>query len=181
MSSFQINALVRVQDNYAGGLDNVIGRIGRIVKEHEGWYLLDIEGTRQVQSYYGRDPYTFSYDVIVGENELELVETPFKDSNGRQVEIGDTILYSGNRSGFLEGKVVKFKIGEDSPYSNRLDVVKCQVEYVVGDSTWDGSDRRVPSTTTRRIWLENSERFFVLTRPYIFGGTIGTEIRMPGL
>lgn len=181
MSNLQVNALVKVKDNYAGGLSGVIGRTGRIIRIQDGNYLLDIEGSREVGSYYGQDPYVFQYSVVAKADELETVDIVFKDCNGRQIEIGDTIVYSGNRSGFLQAKVVKFKIGEDSPWSARPDVVKCQVEYTEEQRDWDGGDRRVPRDVAKRLWLEHSDRFYVVSKPYIFGGIIGNQIHLPGL
>ena len=166
----KVNSLVKVNDNYAGGLDNVIGREARVIRTDGTNYLLNIEGsiTRKNEWVTGGQ-YTSNYDVLVTENEVEVITPKFLDVNGRQVQIGDKVAYAAYGGSITQGTVKMFKIGEETRWGNsRPDVVKVQLEVDATNRVWDGNDRSLNENKKVTRWYENSSQMIVLSTPFDF-------------
>ncbi|QIN94117.1 hypothetical protein PP459_gp116 [Streptomyces phage Wakanda] len=163
---------VRVKDNYAGGLENVIGKVAKIVAvdpNHdpatEGrLYALDIEGVRR-KSYYDNwrkedVEYTYNYTVLVTGEEIEPVVYDIKDSQGQSVELGDKVVYGPLGGGVSCGTVVDMK--ESDHYYYKF-AVKVELEETT--SHIDGGDRRIDGLPSKRYqWYSHMDRLLVIQK-----------------
>ncbi|QZE11299.1 hypothetical protein SEA_EMMA1919_190 [Streptomyces phage Emma1919] len=154
----QMGVRVRVKDNYAGGLDNVVGRTGKVLRgTADGLYLLDIKGKRKAS--WG--DYTYEREVIVEEHEVEAVDFEIKDSQGRKIELGDKIAYGPLGGGVTIGTVVD--IDERGDGWNRA--VKFRLETKSREFFTDGGDRTIDgaNVTTYR-WYAHPGRCVILEK-----------------
>jgi hypothetical protein len=157
----QVNTRVRVRENYSGGLDNVIGRKGKVIKSSGGQFVLDIRGKRQSKHYPG---YTFDYPVIVNAGEVEILPYEFKDVNGTPVELGDFVVYTNNNGCLTQGTVVDFKDLTQVRWGEDIEEVKFLLEYETQECFSDGEDRRVTYSVKKRKWLGHSSRTLILRK-----------------
>ncbi len=152
-----IGTRVRVKDNYTGGLDNVIGRTGRIVKSDDDSHLLDIKGERQPS--WARQ--MWNYDVIVTSDEIELVDFNLTDPEGQKIEIGDTVVYGPVGGGITLGKVVD--IDERDGWGSKT--VKFRLEIQAASKYTDGGSREVnDKSATHYQWCQNPNQARVIKK-----------------
>lgn len=168
-----VGTKVRVKDNYAGGLENVIGRVGKVIAvdpNHDPFaegrlYALDIQGIRR-KSYYDNwrkenVEYTYDYTVLVTGDEIERVAYEVKDSQGQLVELGDKVVYGPLGGGVSMGKVVDIKDNESGGYYKFA--VKVELEETT--SHIDGGDRRIDGLPSKRYqWYTHMDRLLVIQK-----------------
>lgn len=161
---------VKVKDNYAGNLDGVKGRVAtvkHVSRNDDGvmLYVLDIEGSYQIESSYYKDSfYTCNAAAIVTLDEVEEFSYGMKDCNGMVLEIGDRVVYSGNRPGIIHGEVVDFKDHEERRWGQNRQVVKVQLKISKQTVQSDGGDRRVSGTTEYTQWFEHGSRMMIVQK-----------------
>jgi hypothetical protein len=163
-----IGSHVKVLDNYSGGLDNLKGRIGQVksIKFFDEavypQYELDINGdrTRSYQSYNGVNEYVVAYPALVLGNEVEEVVYEFKDINGDQVEIGDTIVYGAYGGKLTVGNVVD--IDERIGYSNKE--VKMKIQVFKEWETSDGDSCTASRSKFVTRWLSRQSSTLILSK-----------------
>jgi hypothetical protein len=150
---------VRVRDNYAGGLDNVVGRTGKVLRvSQDGLYLLDIKGRRKAS--WG--DYTYDREVIVNESEIETVDFDLKDAKGRKIELGDEVAYGPLGGGVIIGTVVDIDEREGR-YGRKT--VKFRLETKTKEFYTDGGDRTISgANVTSYRWYEHSGRCVVISK-----------------
>ncbi|AVD99320.1 hypothetical protein SEA_BILLNYE_145 [Streptomyces phage BillNye] len=167
-----VGTRVRVKDNYAGGLDGVIGKTAKVVAfdpNHdpatEGrLYALDIQGSR-TKTYYDSwrkedVSYTYDYTVLVTGEEIEPVVFDVTDSKGQKIEIGDTVAYGPLGGGVNVGKVVDLKEANDRYYK-----VAVKVELDETTSHIDGGDRRIDGLPSKRYQTyTHTDRMLVIQK-----------------
>ncbi|QNN99253.1 hypothetical protein SEA_FAUST_179 [Streptomyces phage Faust] len=160
---------VKVKDNYTGNLDGVKGRVATVEKvdisEGVTKYLLDIKGTYQQESYYRKgEYYTYNAQAIVTSNEVEEYSYGMKDCKGVLLEIGDKVVYSGNRPGIIEGEVVGFKDYEEQRWGQGRKVVKVQLKIVKQHHHSDGGERRMSEDFDYTQWFEHGSRMMIVQK-----------------
>lgn len=156
---YHVGMRVRVKDNYAGGLDKVVGRTGKILRiTPEGLYLLDIKGQRKAS--WG--DYMYDHEVIAEENEIDSVDFSLTDSMGRKIELGDKIAYGPLGGGVTVGTVVD--IDERVGRYGRT-TVKFRLESNVKDYHSDGGDRIISGNPLKSYrWYEHTGRCVVIQK-----------------
>ncbi|UUG69479.1 hypothetical protein SEA_SHAM_177 [Streptomyces phage Sham] len=161
---------VKVKDNYAGNLDGVKGRVATVKSVHSNsdgvtLYLLDIQGSYQLESsYYKGSFYTYQAQAIVTLDEIEEYSYGMKDCNGLLLEIGDRVVYSGNRPGIIYGEVVDFKDHEERRWGQNRQVVKVQLKITKQTSQSDGGDRRIAGTSEYTQWFKHGSRMMIVQK-----------------
>jgi len=154
-----IGSEVKVLDTYSGGLENVIGRTGRIVTIDGDNIVLDIKGQRMISYSYpgsGHSSFAHDYNVIVTAQEIEEVTYEMRDAVGQSIEIGDTVVYGPCAPGVIRGKVVAMKKeGRDTQF---------QLEIECDEAFHDGDTRRVSKKTTRKQWYGYGTRALVVQK-----------------
>lgn len=155
----QMGVRVRIRDNYAGGLDNVVGRTGKVLRgTTEGLYLLDIKGRRKAS--WG--DYTYEREVIVKESEVEAVDFDIKDAQGRKIELGDKVAYGPLGGGVTIGTVVDIDEREGR-YGRKT--VKFRLETTSKEFYTDGGDRQISgANVTSYRWYEHSGRCVIIEK-----------------
>jgi len=150
---------VKVTDAYAGSLDNVKGRMGKItavnVENGKVSYLLDIRGERS---------YTSNYPVIVTDSEIEEAPYNFKDMEGNTVELGDIVAYGVHGGGLIKGTVVDFKDTVYPRWGTERKELKMKVEYDVNYHESDGDDRKIPANFKRSVWLSSQSSTLIIQK-----------------
>lgn len=155
---FHVGMRVRVKDNYAGGLDNVVGQSGKILKTDGDNYLLDIKGQRKAS--WGN--YSYDYSVMVKADEIENVNFEVKDSKGRKIELGDKVAYGPLGGGVTVGTVVDIAEREGR-YGYKT--VKFRLEMDHEDYHTDGGDRQIRGGIVKTYrWYESGNRALVLSK-----------------
>lgn len=168
----QIGARVKIKPNYSGGLSDVIGETGKIVKiqvtspETYNHYLLDIEGERTHSYNYGGNEtsYKRSYPVIVDGSEIKEIPYDFKDAEGNLVEIGDTVVYASYGGGITKGVVVDFKDKTYSQWGDSRDEIKMKIEYECTYNKSDGDNRSITNKTVRARWFANGNQTLIIKK-----------------
>lgn len=168
----QMGTRVRVKDNYAGGLDSVVGRTGKVLRgSADGLYLLDIKGRRKAS--WG--DYTYDREVIVNESEVEAVDFDIKDAKGRKIELGDEVAYGPLGGGVTIGTVVDIdeRIGS---YGRKT--VKFRLETKAREFYTDGGDRQISGANTNSYrWYEHAGRCVVINKNPLNGNVF--EMKIP--
>ncbi|WMI33556.1 hypothetical protein SEA_KENREY_192 [Streptomyces phage Kenrey] len=163
---------VRVRDNYDGGLDNVVGKTGKVLRVSEdGLCLLDIKGGRKAS--WGN--YTYECEVIVKESEVETVDFDIKDAQGRKIELGDTVAYGPLGGGVTIGTVVDIdeRVGR---YGRKT--VKFRLETNAKEFYTDGGDRQISGANVKSYrWYEHSGRCVIINKNPINGNVF--EMKVP--
>jgi hypothetical protein len=155
---FQVGMRVRVKDNYAGGLDNVVGQSGKILKTDGEKFLLDLKGSRKAS--WGN--YTYDRNVIALENEIEAVSYEVKDGKGRVIELGDKVAYGPLGGGITIGTVVDIAEREGR-YGYKKVKFRLEIDDVAFHS--DGGDRDFTSGVIKSYrWYESGSRSLVLSK-----------------
>lgn len=162
---------VKIGDNYSGNLEDVKGEIGTVIEVKvdpdpavQNTYLLDVRGSYRKESYYYKGSFnTYYSNVIAFSDELEEYSYGMKDSTGALIEIGDTVVYSGNRPGIIKGVVVDFKDTEEVRWGNNRQVVKAQLEIEAEHGYHDGI-RSMTSTGSRKQWFEHGSRMLIVQK-----------------
>ena len=130
-------------------------------------YVLDIQGSRAktYKSPYTNteEQYTYKYDVIVNQSEIEEVSYGFTDKTGALVELGDIVVYGVSGGGIIKGKVVDFK-DKISTWNGTKDVLKMKVEIDESYTNSDGGERSVRVETKRTIWLSNKHHTLIFEK-----------------
>lgn len=188
----QIGTRVKVLDNYSGGLTDVIGKMGKVVRveqtapEVENVYVLDIQGSR-IKTYKSpysntEEQYTYKYDVIVNQSEIEEVSYGFTDKTGAPVELGDIIVYGVSGGGIIKGKVIDFKDKAYTSWGGSRDVLKMKVETDESYTNSDGGDRSVKVETKQTIWLSKKDQTLIFEKNSAnrFTITIGNNTMLYG-
>lgn len=171
----QVGTRVKVLDNYRGGLTDVVGKTGRVVRvirqapEIETQYVLDFRGgrTKTYKSPYNNteEEYTYNYDVIVSQSEIEEVPYDFRDKEGQLVDLGDVIVYGVSGGGILKGKVVDFRDVPIFSYGGATNtILKMKVEVADSYTSSDGGDRSVEVETKRTVWLSNKNSTLIFQK-----------------
>lgn len=166
----QVGTRVKVLDNYFGGLTDVVGKIGKVVRvihtapEVETQYVLDFRGTRTKKYKFNgyEESYTYNYDVIVNHSEIEEVPYDFRDKEGNLVELGDTIVYGVHGGGIIKGTVVDFKDKVYPRWGTPEDVLKIKVEFVESYPISDGGHRSTQVENKRTVWLSNQNQTLII-------------------
>ena len=166
-----VGSYVRIKDNYSGNLMDVKGKIGTIVaidtpsdEAVQTNYLLDIVGSyEQESSYYPGRSYTYNSRAIVTSDELEPFSFGMKDCQGLDLEVGDKVVYSGNRPGIIEGEVVGFKDHEVRRWNTNRNVKKVQLK-IARDVVHSDGKRRLVTQTHYTQWFEYSDRMRILEK-----------------
>ncbi|QIQ63043.1 hypothetical protein SEA_MOAB_187 [Streptomyces phage Moab] len=154
---FYVGMRVRVKDNYAGGLDNVVGRTGKVLRTNGESYLLDIQGSRKAS--WG--DYTYERDVIVTDSEIESVSFDLKDSKGRKIELGDKVAYGPLGGGVTVGTVIDI----DERGEGWSKAVKFRLEIDVPRTFTDGGDRTLDGGTEKSYrWYQYGGRALILSK-----------------
>jgi len=162
---------VKIKDNYSGNLSDVIGKVGTVIDVEtpsdeaiERRFLLDIEGGYVHEaSYYPGGKRYYTAKAIVHRSEIEEYSYEMKDCKGVLLEIGDKVVYSGNRPGIIEGEVVDFKDTEHSWYSGTRQVNKVQLK-ITGSNRHSDGVRYFDSETSRLQWFENTDRMMIVQK-----------------
>lgn len=182
----QVGTRVKVNQNYAGGLTDVVGKMGHVVRvihyapEVENQYVLDFRGARTKTYDYGhgQEEYTYNYDVIVNQSEVEEVPYDFRDKEGQLVELGDIIVYGISGGGILKGKVVDFKDTIHTRWGGTQNILKMKVEVSDSYTSSDGGERSVEVETKRTVWLSGKSNTLILQKNPAnrFALTLGSDI-----
>lgn len=170
----KVGSRVTVKDNYAGGLDDVIGKTAKVVYIQrdknpaiQSNIELNIRGskTETRKGYYGRDDYEYTsdYPVIVTSDEIEENPIEFKDMDGNLVEIGDKVAYAVYGGGLTRGTVIDIK-DEPEGHWGTHDVKKVKIEIDDTNSSWDGGKRKVTKPYKRTFWYANSQQMLILQK-----------------
>lgn len=181
--SLLVGRKVKVKDNYSGNLQGVKGKVGTIVaiqvpddERVQSSYLLDITGSYEQEStYYPGRSYTYHSKAIVFSDEIEPYSYEMKDSKGVVLEIGDKVVYSGNRPGIIEGEVVDFKDSEERRWSQSRQVKKVQLK-IARDVVHSDGERRFSTQEYYTQWFEHSGRMLIVQKNLsdvitLFGGS----------
>lgn len=153
-----IGTRVRVKDTYSGGLDNVIGRTGRIVNHDDDSYALDIQGQRKAT--WG--DYIHDYDVIVTESEIEKVEFNLTDCKGQKIELWDTVVYGPVGGGITLGTVIDID-ERNGRWGGRTVKFLLEIDSRLVYSDGDGRKITDSSHKTTR-WYENDNHALVIRK-----------------
>lgn len=170
----KVGSRVTVKDNYAGGLDDVVGKTAKVVYIEratdpavQSKIQLDIRGskTQTMKGYYGRADYEYTsdYTVIVTSDEIEESPIEFKDMDGVLVEIGDKVAYAVHGGGLIRGTVIDLK-DEPEGHWGTHNVKKVKVEVDDENSVWDGNSRHVSKPSKRTFWYANSRQMLILQK-----------------
>ncbi|AXH49293.1 hypothetical protein HWB76_gp109 [Streptomyces phage Blueeyedbeauty] len=157
----QLNSRVKINDTYSGGIPDVIGKVGKVEHVAGTVYQLSVSGKRESSYYKG---HFYDYKVIATASEIDEVPYDFKDMEGTTVELGDIVVYGSNTGNLTKGKVVDFKDMTYPRWEQPRQELKFQLEYEVDDYLYDGGDRRLTRTETRRMWLSKSSRTLVVQK-----------------
>lgn len=155
-----IGDYVKINERYAGNLEGVIGKVGKIVAKQGANIALDLRAYKKNQDHRYWD-----YNVVVRDNEIDVMNPEFKDSKGQLVEIGDTVVYGPLGGGVRMGRVVDVREVEKTySYSSRVyKSVRVKVE-LDDEKAWTDGDRwvKIPSKTYR--WYDDSSRMLVIQK-----------------
>lgn len=159
---------VKIKPNYSGGLENVIGQVTTVLAVNipidpavQRTYLLELKSSYKEKSSYGDYYHTFHSHVIAFSDELEEFSFEMKDANGVILEIGDKVVYSGNRPGIIEGEVVDFKDTEVVRWGDTREVKKVQLKISKNEYHSDGTGRRFTTQVSYTQWFEHSQRMLI--------------------
>lgn len=166
-----VGSLVKVKDNYSGNLENVKGKVGKVVSVSrpkdeavQSTYLLDIKGQYSVESsYYKGEFYKYTSQTVVFSDEIEEFSYGMKDAKGALLEIGDKVVYSGNRPGIIEGEVVNFKTHEEQRWGQGREVLKVQLKIARTVYHYDG-ERRYETEEFYTQWFEHGSRMIIVQK-----------------
>lgn len=159
---------VKIKDNYSGNLDGVRGQIGTVVEVKrdvnpavQSMFLLDIVGKYKSESAYSPGKfYTYSSQVVAFSDEIEEYSYGMTDCKGVLLEIGDQVVYSGNRPGIIEGEVVDFKDTEERKWGNLRHVTKVQLKITRKVRHSDGT-RNFDAEDSYTQWFEHGSRMLI--------------------
>lgn len=155
-----IGDYVKINESYAGNLESVIGRVGKVVAKQGDVYALDIRAYKKNQDHRYWD-----YDVMVKDGEFDVRNPEFKDSKGQLVEIGDTVVYGPLGGGVRMGRVVDIREVEMTYSYSSHTYKKVRVRVELDSERYFGdTDRsiRIPNKTYR--WYDDSSRMLVIQK-----------------
>lgn len=150
---------VKVNDNYKGDLENVKGRIGKVIAVDGDNFLIDINGDKLYPESSYHSAFYMKQPLILKENEFDIVEYEMLDGNGRKIQLGHNVVYGPLRGGVIQGKVVDFKTTKDY-YGKEVTKFQLEIQVVVTQS--DGSGRTVRHNSVYRQWFSCSHRALVI-------------------
>ena len=157
----QLNSRVKINNTYSGGIPDVIGKVGKV--QHVAGNVFQLTVTGKVESSYYPGHF-YDYNVLATASEIDEVPYGFKDMEGNEVELGDTVAYASNKGDLTKGKVIDFKDLTQVRWGTDKEEVKFLLEYEVDDNLYDGVGRRATKTVVQRKWLGMSSRTLIVQK-----------------